>query len=207
MKMKTYIAGPIDANNYLVWDEQSHDAVLIDCSDYREDVLADIKTNNLNVKYILLTHGHFDHVLGVNKMREALGAKVVLHKEDRVLTDNINEYGNIFIGLPKQEIPKIDIEVEDNDILAFGGKKIKVIHTPGHTEGGVCYLIDDKLFCGDTMFRGSYGRTDLFGGNYTKIKDSIKNILFKLDDNILIYPGHGDFSDMGYEKKYNDINL
>lgn len=207
MKMKTYVAGPIDANNYLIWDEQSQEAVLVDCSDYREDVLADVKSNKLSVKYILLTHGHFDHVLGVNKMREALGAKVVLHESDKVLTDNINEFGNIFIGLPEQEIPKIDIEVKDNDVLEFGGKKIKVIHTPGHTEGGVCYLIDDKLFCGDTMFRGSYGRTDLFGGNFAKIKNSIQNILFKLDDNIVIYPGHGDFSDMGYEKKYNDINL
>ena len=206
MEMKTYIAGPIEANNYLLWDEQTQEAVLIDCSEYNEDILADVKNLKLNVKYILLTHGHFDHVLGVNKMKQALNAEVGLHKNDEVLTNNINEFGNIFIGLPEQEIPQIDFNVNDGDILNFGNEKIEVIYTPGHTEGGVCYKIGDKLFCGDTMFRGSYGRTDLFGGNFKKINDSIKNVLFKLDNNIKIYPGHGDFSDMGYEKKYNDIN-
>ena len=206
MEMKTYIAGPIEANNYLLWDEQTQEAVLIDCSEYNEDILADVKNLKLNVKYILLTHGHFDHVLGVNKMKQALKAEVGLHKNDEVLTNNINEFGNIFIGLPEQEIPQIDFNVNDGDILNFGNEKIEVIYTPGHTEGGVCYKIGDKLFCGDTMFRGSYGRTDLFGGNFKKINESIKNVLFKLDNNIKIYPGHGDFSDMGYEKKYNDIN-
>lgn len=206
MEMKTYIAGPIEANNYLLWDEQTQEAVLIDCSEYNEDILADVKKLKLNVKYILLTHGHFDHVLGVNKMKQELKAEVGLHKNDEVLTNNINEFGNIFIGLPEQEIPQIDFNVNDGDILNFGNEKIEVIYTPGHTEGGVCYKIGDKLFCGDTMFRGSYGRTDLFGGNFKKINDSIKNVLFKLNDNIKIYPGHGDFSDMGYEKKYNDIN-
>ena len=206
MEMKTYIAGPIEANNYLLWDKQTQEAVLIDCSEYNEDILADVKKLKLNVKYILLTHGHFDHVLGVNKMKQELKAEVGLHKNDEVLTNNINEFGNIFIGLPEQEIPQIDFNVNDGDILNFGNEKIEVIYTPGHTEGGVCYQIGDKLFCGDTMFRGSYGRTDLFGGNFKKINDSIKNVLFKLNDNIKIYPGHGDFSDMGYEKKYNDIN-
>ena len=206
MEMKTYIAGPIEANNYLLWDKQTQEAVLIDCSEYNEDILADVKKLKLNVKYILLTHGHFDHVLGVNKMKQELKAEVGLHKNDEVLTNNINEFGNIFIGLPEQEIPQIDFNVNDGDILNFGNEKIEVIYTPGHTEGGVCYKIGDKLFCGDTMFRGSYGRTDLFGGNFKKINDSIKNVLFKLNDNIKIYPGHGDFSDMGYEKKYNDIN-
>ena len=206
MKTKTYIAGPIDANNYLIWDKNTLDAVLIDCSDYREDIIADVQSLNLNVKYILLTHGHFDHVLGVNKMKQALGAKVALNKNDEVLINNINEFGNIFLGLPEQEIPQIDFNVNDGDILNFGSEKIYVIYTPGHTEGGVCYKIDDKLFCGDTMFKGSYGRTDLFGGNFKKLHDSIKNILFKLDDNIKVYPGHGESSNLEYEKKYNDIN-
>lgn len=205
MKMKTYISGPIDANNYLVWDENSKEAVLIDCSDYREDILADIKENNLNVKYILLTHGHFDHVMGVNAMAKALGSKVCIHKNDVVLLDNINEFGMLF-GFAEIEPPKYDININDGDELEFGDEKIKIIHTPGHTEGGVCYHIAEKLFCGDTMFRGTYGRTDLFGGDFKKIINSIKNVLFKLDDKTIIYPGHGETSDMGYEKKYNDIN-
>jgi glyoxylase-like metal-dependent hydrolase (beta-lactamase superfamily II) len=154
MMMKTFIAGPIDANNYLIWDEISKDAILIDCSDYREDILDFVKNENLNVKYILLTHGHFDHVLGVNKMKSAFGARVGLHKNDTVLTDNINEFCNIFIGLPKQEIPEIDFYVDNSSVLEFGRYKVEVIHTAGHTEGGVCYKIDDNLFCGDVKFGG-----------------------------------------------------
>ena len=206
MKMKTYISGPLDANNYLVWDDNSKEAVLIDCSDYREDIIEDIKTEGLKVKYILLTHGHFDHVIGVNGMAKVLEAKVGIHRNDVVLLDNINEFGRLF-GFDEIEPPKYDFTVNDGDIIKLGQEEIQAIYTPGHTEGGVCYLIGEKLFCGDTMFRGSYGRTDLFGGDFKKILNSIKNVLFKLDDKTLLYPGHGENSDMGYEKKYNDINV
>ncbi len=205
MKMKTYVAGPIDANNYLLWDENSKEAVFIDCSDYKEEIIDEVKANNLNVKYILLTHGHFDHVLGVNLMAEKLGAKVGIHKSDVVMLDNINEFARL-VGFPNIEPPKYDFNVEDNDILEFGSIQIKVLHTPGHTEGGVCYLIGDKLFSGDTLFKDYYGRTDLFGGDFAKIKDSIKNILFKLDDNIRVFPGHDQCTSIGYEKLHNEIN-
>ncbi len=206
MQMMTFIAGPIDANNYLIWDESSKDGVLIDCSDYQEDILEAVKNNNINVKHILLTHGHFDHVIGVNGMKKALNATVGINKGDSTLLEHINEFGNFFIGLPELEIPEIDFYVSDDEVLNVGDMKIKVLYTPGHTEGGVCYLIDNKyLFCGDTLFKGSYGRTDLFGGNFKKITNSLKNIILKLDDNIVVYPGHGESSDIGYEKKYNEI--
>ncbi len=200
MKMRTYISGPIDANNYLIWDENSKEAVLIDCSDYREDILSDVRGYGLKVKYILLTHGHFDHVLGVNEMAKALGAQVGLHTGDNVLVENINEYGNIFLGLPHMEIPKVDFFVSDGDELNFGNETIKVIYTPGHTEGGVCYKIGDKLFSGDTLFKGSYGRTDLFGGDYSKIISSLKNVILKLDDKIEVFPGHGEATTIAEEK-------
>ena len=200
MKMRTYISGPIDANNYLIWDENSKEAVLIDCSDYREDILSDVRGYGLKVKYILLTHGHFDHVLGVNEMAKALGAQVGLHTGDNVLVENINEYGNIFLGLPHMEIPKVDFFVSDGDELNFGNETIKVIYTPGHTEGGVCYKIGDKLFSGDTLFKGSYGRTDLFGGDYSKIISSLKNVILKLDDKVEVFPGHGEATTIAEEK-------
>ena len=200
MKMRTYISGPIDANNYLIWDENSKEAVLIDCSDYREDILSDVREYGLKVKYILLTHGHFDHVLGVNEMAKALGAQVGLHTGDNVLVENINEYGNIFLGLPHMEIPKVDFFVSDGDELNFGNETIKVIYTPGHTEGGVCYKIGDKLFSGDTLFKGSYGRTDLFGGDYSKIISSLKNVILKLDDKVEVFPGHGEATTIAEEK-------
>jgi len=206
MKIITYVAGPIDANNYLVFDGASSEAVLVDCSDYVEDIICDVKKYNLNVKYILLTHGHFDHVLGVNRMAKELDSKVVLNRNDKVLVDNINEFGNIFLGLPELEIPKIDIFCDDGAEFEFCGRKIKVLHTPGHTEGSVCYLIDNKLFSGDTIFKGSYGRTDLFGGDYSKIVRSLKDIILKLDDGIEVYPGHGDPTTISYEKRFNEIN-
>ena len=205
MKIKTYIAGPIDANNYLLWDEQSNEAALIDCSDYIEELVNFVKAEKLNVKYILLTHGHFDHVLGINSMAYALDAKVGINEKDNVLITNINEFGNIFLGLPELDIPKIDFFIKDGDELSLGSEKIKVYHTPGHTEGGICYKVSNMLFCGDTLFRGSYGRTDLFGGNHSKIVNSIKNIIYKFDDKMELYPGHGSPSTIAYEKKHNEI--
>ncbi len=205
MMMKTYISGPIDANNYLIWDEKSKEAVLIDCSDYEETIISDIKENGLKLKYILLTHGHFDHVLGLNETKKATGAQAAIHKDDVVMLDNINEFGRFF-AMPPQEIPQYDLNVEDGQELNIGDIKIKVIHTSGHTEGGVCYLIENNLFSGDTLFRDCYGRTDLFGGDFSKIKYSLKEILFKLNDSVVVYPGHGASSTIGHEKLHNEIN-
>ncbi len=206
MQIMTFVAGPIDANNYLIWDENSMEGILIDCSEYREDILDVIKNKNIKIKHILLTHGHFDHVIGVNKMKKALNTTVGINNGDKALLEHINEFGNFFIGLPELEIPEIDFNVSDGDIINVGDMKIKVLYTPGHTEGGVCYLVNNKyLFSGDTLFKGSYGRTDLFGGNYKKIASSLKDIILKLDDNVIVYPGHGEISDIGYEKKYNEI--
>lgn len=206
MKMKVFTAGLIDANNYLVWDETSKNAVLIDCSDYVENIVNTVKENNLNVKYILLTHGHFDHVMGVNSMSKALQAEVGVGLADVVMLDNINEYGQLF-GLPELEPPKHDFIVKNGDVLDLEGLDIKVIQTPGHTEGGVCYLVNNSaLFSGDTLFRGTYGRTDLFGGDFAKIRKSLKDVIFNLDDSLVIYPGHGEPTTLEYEKKYNDIN-
>ena len=205
MRMITFIAGPIDANNYLLWDETTKDAVLIDCSEYKEEIIDAVKENGLNVKYILLTHGHFDHVLGVNEMKAALGCKVGVHKGDVTMIENINEFARFF-AFPHVVPPKYDFLIEDGEELQFGNEKIKVIYTPGHTEGGVCYLIDGKLFSGDTLFRDSYGRTDLFGGDFEKIRHSLLDIIFKLYDNIRVFPGHGPATTIGYEKVHNEIN-
>ena len=206
MKMKTYQAGPLEANNYLLWDENTKQAVLIDCSGFPQVLKSDIEVMGLKLEYILLTHGHFDHVLGVNEVAKFFGAKVGIHKDDLPLLENINEF-SAFVDFPQTTPPVPDFWVNDGDEIVFGNNKIKAFHTSGHTEGGVCYLVNgEKLFSGDTLFKGSYGRTDLFGGNFDKIYSSINDVLFKLDDKIEVYPGHGDFSAIGFEKKYNDIN-
>lgn len=200
MIINTFTAGPIDANNYLLTDND--EAVLIDCSEAKPEVLSALKGKKL--KFILLTHGHFDHVLGVNEMREKTGAKVFINKEDVV---RMNESADIMrtFGVQGVETPKADDFLNDGDTLKFGNTEIKVIATPGHTQGCVCYLIDGKLFSGDTLFKESVGRCDLPGGNFQKLSDSVKNRLFTLDDNTIVYPGHGPETTIGHEKKYNEI--
>lgn len=200
MIINTFTAGPIDANNYLLTDND--EAVLIDCSEAKPEVLSALEGKKL--KFILLTHGHFDHVLGVNEMREKTGAKVLINKEDVV---RMNESADIMrtFGVQRVETPKADDFLNDGDTLKFGNTEIKVIATPGHTQGCVCYLIDGKLFSGDTLFKESVGRCDLPGGNFQKLSDSVKNRLFTLDDNTIVYPGHGPETTIGHEKKYNEI--
>ena len=206
MLINTYVAGPVQANNYLVVDEVSKEAILIDCSDYVEEIIDYVKKNNLKVKYILLTHGHFDHVLGINRMNEVLGAKVYVHEGDKEQVVNTRAVMTMF-GLPTEgvENPKITATLSDAGELTLGNQVIKVIETPGHTPGGVCYLIGDCLFSGDTLFHGTIGRIDLPGGSFQQIKHSVKDILFALDENIKVYPGHGEPTSIGYEKKFNDI--
>ena len=207
MKIERFIAGPVDANNYLVWDEQSKDAVLIDCSDYREDILNLISEEHLNIKYILLTHGHFDHILGLNEMNDILKAKVGVSRSDAILLDSVAQMCAYF-GLPAASSQKYDFFVDEITAdLFIGGIQIKVLKTPGHTEGGLSYLIDNCVFTGDTLFKGSYGRVDLPGGNFKTIKNSLENVLFELPEETKVYPGHGDFSNIEFEKKYNDINI
>lgn len=204
MIIKRFIAGRLENNIYLVADEKSGEAVLIDATQDLPEIQKAVKDLGVKVKYILLTHGHFDHILGLNSLKKSLNAPAVICKDDLVISDNINEFTRLF-GLPDSVPPKYDMYIKDGDEILLGSYKIKVIHTPGHTEGGVCYLVDGKLFSGDTLFRGSVGRTDLFGGNFDKLSDSIKNKLFKLDDKTEVFPGHGDMTTIGFEKKYNEI--
>lgn len=204
MILKQYIAGPIDANNYLVADEISKEAVLIDCSEHVQKILDDVKELGLKVKYILLTHGHFDHVMGVNSMKKELGAEVLINQKDEKqleMTQTILKTFGIFV----EKNPEYDKYIDKNTELKIGEIPIKIFETPGHTEGGLCYLIDGKLFSGDTLFRNYVGRTDLPGGNYAKLENSIKNVLYKLPDETEVFPGHNEMTTIGYEKKHNEI--
>lgn len=210
MILKTFVEPPIDNNNYLVIDKESKEAVLIDCSssELNEKVRIVLDEFNANLKYILLTHGHFDHIAGIPALFTAFMAKhinlpkIVMNKNDLEILKKSNQYLPMF-GIPDITIPNIDIFAEDNDVLDFGHTNIKVIHTPGHTQGGVCYLIDNILFSGDTVFRECVGRCDLEGGNFNQIVESINSKIFTLPDNIEIYPGHGTKTSVGWEKVHN----
>lgn len=198
MILKTFKEAPIDNNNYLLIDEESKEAALIDCSAVNPDVKNTLEQYGAKLKYILLTHGHFDHVAGIRPT----DAMIVMHENDLPILNQANMYLPAF-GIPEITIPKVDIYIKDGDILKLGNNDIKVIHTPGHTQGGVCYLVDNMLFSGDTIFRESVGRCDLEGGNFEQIVESIKTKIFTLPDDITIYPGHSRQTTVGWEKEHN----
>lgn len=204
MEIKSYPNGIYGATSYLVYDEESKEGVLIDCTSSVENIAVEIKSKNINLKYILITHGHFDHVYCLKKMKEKFpSALIMMNKNDMPLLNQVQSQC-MMAGVEEIKTPCIDGLLDENTKnLMIGKDNIKVIETKGHSKGGVCYLIGDNLFSGDTLFKDSIGRCDLFGGDYKEIENSIKNKLFKLDENITVYPGHGDKSSISYEKKYN----
>ncbi|MCM1264806.1 MAG: MBL fold metallo-hydrolase [Candidatus Gastranaerophilales bacterium] len=202
MIVKKFVVGDMGNNNYLLID--GNEAALVDCTGDIPELEAFVKENNAELKYILLTHAHFDHIGGVKKLREKTGAKVYLHTEDKEILDMTNEFMNM-VGLPEIDVPEIDVYINDGDKIQLGESVLEVIHLPGHTPGGVGYCVNNMVFSGDTIFLSSVGRTDLPGGNFNILKESIKNRLFNLDGSTIIYTGHGAETSVDYEKKYNSF--
>lgn len=202
MIVKKFVVGDMGNNNYLLIN--GNDAAIIDCTGDIPELESVVKENNAELKYILLTHAHFDHIGGVKKLKEKTGAKVYLHTEDKEILDMTNEFMNM-VGLPEIDVPEIDVYINEGDKIQLGDSVLDVIHLPGHTPGGVGYLVDNMLFSGDTIFLNSVGRTDLPGGNFNILKESIKNKLFNLDGSTIIYTGHGAETSVDYEKKYNSF--
>lgn len=202
MIIKTFPTGIFSENTYLLIDEESKEAVVIDCGGSFEIVLDEIQKYGATLKYILNTHGHFDHILGEREAQEMTNVPVYIHKEDLPLLENFAQQA-LYFGLAESEPPKEVLTFDENTTFNIGDTPIKVIHTPGHSKGSCSFLVDNNLFSGDTLFYCSVGRTDLFGGNFTELENSIKNKLFKLDDNVDVYPGHDAKTTIGYEKKYN----
>jgi len=199
MRIEILISKPFEVNSYLILGKG--EVIIIDPFE-AEKVLREIK--NYKLKYILLTHGHIDHISAVNKIKKETGAKIGIHKGDSSLLVNSKDNLAKKFGLKFKSI-KEDFFLEDEQILNFENKKIKVIHTPGHTKGSVCFLLDKILFSGDTLFKGSIGRVDLPGGNLEQEISSIKNKIFKLDDKIKILPGHGESTTISEEKINNQF--
>jgi len=205
MILKQFVLGDLQDNNYLLIDDVSKEAVLIDCTIDSPEIDETLKEYGAKLKYILLTHGHFDHVLGVNDFkRKYPDCKVLLHEGDKELMDSIREFGRNF-GLAGVEVQKVDVYLEENDIIKFGENEIKVIHTPGHTKGGACFLVGDKLFSGDTIFYECVGRTDLPDGHFGQLKKGIQEKIFTLNENVEIYPGHGPKTSVRHEKVNNQF--
>ncbi len=205
ISVKTHLAIMEDGfttNTYIVTDRETGETAVVDPSLSEEKLIEKLKDEN--VKYILLTHGHFDHIGGVNLVKEKTGAKVVIHKEDEeMLCDgDKNEFKRSY----GYDMPPIyaDILVEDGSEIMLGNSRITVLHTPGHTKGGVCYVLHDDhiLFSGDTLFRLTAGRTDLYGGDArTELLSLLK--IGDLEGDYTVYPGHDDATTLDFERKYN----
>ena len=198
MIIKTFVEPPIDNNNYLIIDEETKEAALIDCSSVDDNIKLALNDFDAKIKYILLTHGHFDHIAGIREN----DAEVIMHPDDIDWVKNVNQFMPMF-GMPNMTVPKIDRFIEDGDIIKLGNLDIKVLHTPGHTQGGVCYYVNETLFSGDTIFRESVGRCDLEGGDFTQLVESIESKICTLPDETQILPGHGKPTTVGWEKLHN----
>ena len=203
MIIKTFPLGLIGTNAYLLIDETAKEAVIIDLGgDYRE-IFDEIENYNAKLQYILNTHGHFDHILGEKEAQEICNAPVYIHENDKILLENLPKQLERFGFVNNAQPPDNVKTFTEKNIFKIGNNEIKVIHTPGHTPGSVCFLIGKNLFSGDTLFYTSVGRTDFEGGSFAQLSSSITEKLFKLDDDITVYPGHDTKTTIGYEKKYN----
>jgi hydroxyacylglutathione hydrolase len=196
---------PFYKNGFLVACERTKDAIVIDPGDEVDEILAAVRDRDVQVRHILLTHAHLDHVSGVDTAKAALDVPVYLHRDDLFLYEGVVEQGAMF-GVRLRPQPPIDV-FYDMTPIAFGDYEVRLHHTPGHCPGGVCLQIDDHLFVGDTLFAGSIGRTDLPGGNYQLLMESITGVLFPLGDAALVHPGHGADTTIGRERETNPFVL
>ena len=195
MLVKRVVAGIYGANCYLLMDEDTKEMGIIDPGGDSDDIIKAIESLNGKPKFILLTHGHVDHVGGVMDLKEKYNIPFYLNEEDeKLIKAKTYIYG---------EIPSSDFNLKENDVIKLGNYEINVIETPGHTPGGVCFLVDNLLFTGDTLFKGSIGRTDFGGGDYEAIIDSINNKILPLGGHVKVLPGHGPETDLSYEKATN----
>ncbi|MDE5655082.1 MAG: MBL fold metallo-hydrolase [Clostridia bacterium] len=198
MKITTFVLGLLSNNTYLVENQEEKTCFIVDPSTESNKLTDYIDGNNLRLEGILLTHGHFDHIGGVARLKERYGAKVYMHKMDIDFIDNPLNFGRKF---PRFDV---DVTVDDDQEITLCNEKIKVMHTPGHSLGGVCYICDEVIFCGDTIFKDSYGRYDLRGGDFATLQNSIQKI-FDLQGDYVLLCGHGPSTTLTYERAHNEI--
>ncbi|MFQ5705857.1 MAG: MBL fold metallo-hydrolase [bacterium] len=194
--------GVFAENCYMVGCEETREAVVIDPGDEIAKILDRIEDRALNIKYILLTHAHLDHVKEVQTFKRSLPVPILMHAADQFLLDNLPAQAAAF-GLTTSGIPHVDVNIDEGDEIAFGQLRFKVLHTPGHSPGSVSFVASNAAFVGDALFAGSIGRTDLPGGDYDLLMKSIREKLLTLPEATEIYPGHGPVSTIGHEKQTN----
>jgi glyoxylase-like metal-dependent hydrolase (beta-lactamase superfamily II) len=199
MEYSALIVGPIETNCYLIYDKET--AIVVDPGDDADLILSELKSLSLEPEYIIYTHGHWDHVGGAEDLKRATNAKIIMGCNELDTLKHANLSGMLGIDTPPA-MP--DTMVKDGDsIETASGLKVEVIETPGHSPGGISLLIDNHLFCGDTIFFNSVGRTDLPGGDTQLLLNSIKSKIYTLDDNVILLPGHGPSTTVEREKQNN----
>lgn len=202
LEVRCLSVGRLQTNVYLVFDQEFRRGIVIDPGDEAEKIVELISRCDVGVDAIYLTHGHFDHVLALRDLREELGCRFYLHKADEDILTSASHDAEHFLGIEVSPPPRPDGWVADGQLIRIGSHLGRVLHTPGHTRGSVCYVFEEMIFTGDTLFAGSIGRTDLPGGNLNDLISSLNKIL-KFPDEFMIYPGHGPSSTVGVEKRLN----
>jgi len=205
MILQKIIVGPLESNCYIIADEHTKETLIVDPGDEPDSIIDFIKENNLQVKYIVCTHAHFDHVGAVSDMKQETGAQIVIHRDEMDLYRNTREQAALW-GFDLGVLPEPDMMVSEGDVLEIGGLKFVILHTPGHSPGGICISGEGILITGDTVFSGSVGRTDLYGGSIVQLRKSFKRLM-SFSEKTKILPGHGPETTVEREKKVNLFSL
>ena len=202
--LETFPVGPLQCNCTILGDPVTKEAVVIDPGGDEDYIIERLDAQGLKLVAIWHTHAHFDHFLASGKLRALTGAPLSLHADDRILWDNLETQCARF-NLPFEPVPPPDETLEHEQVLSTGDLSLKVLHTPGHSPGSCCFHAekDSLLISGDTLFRGSIGRTDLWGGDFSQIKQSIQERLFGLDEATRVIPGHGGETSIRFELEHN----
>ncbi|HHW12367.1 MAG TPA: MBL fold metallo-hydrolase [Firmicutes bacterium] len=200
MRLQQFVLGELEVNSYLLWDEESLEAACFDPGGPPQEIWAELTQKKLKLKYILLTHGHYDHIGGVNELKANTGAIVAIHAADAEMATNPNLNLSVVFSRPIVVTP--DQLLADGDVLCLGAQMLKINHTPGHTPGGICIATSGLLFSGDTLFAGSVGRTDLPGGDQATLDQSLQRLV-QLPAETRVFPGHGPETTIGREKQFN----
>jgi len=208
MILETRAVAPFYKNGFVLGCEDTREGIVIDPGDEVEDLLSAARQHRLVIRYILLTHAHIDHITGVAAAKKALGAPVGLHQGDLFLYQAVEQQGQM-LGVRAEPQPDVDFFYDASGPWRFGQYGVWVYHTPGHCPGGVCLAVGREpdatrtLFVGDTLFAGSIGRVDLPGGDLRILLNSIRTVLFSFPDDTVVYPGHGEPTTVGVEKRTN----